>query len=167
MWYGHSRMVVVVHGKKELHLLLIHCNFLWIYWYKRFQKSEKDHHNQLVDSCHRMSQRGFLLVRTEESITCIIIAKHYDRVSKIVALSLFFYYLFMPPNTHLVMSEYRYLFWVFSSLNLSLACPTNLSKSFDLPLLNSTRGNANFLVAATQNLFTICLFSLCPLMYVF
>lgn len=65
------------------------------------------------------------------------------------------YYLSVGLNTHSVMSEYRYLFWVFS-----LACPTNLGESFDLPLLNCTSRKAYFHVSATRNLFTIHLFSL-------
>lgn len=149
---------MVVYGKKGLHLPAVACNCLWIYWCKRFKKMRKVTHNQLVDSYGHMSQRGFLLARAEKSITWVIIDKHYDRVSKTMAVSYFVYYLFMPPNTH--SAEYRYLFWVFSSLNFSLACPTNISKSFDLPLWNCTRGNAFVHVSATRNLFTVCLFSL-------
>ena len=92
--------------------------------------------NQLVGNYSHISQRGFFLVKAEESITWNVIVnilQSFPNCCCEFPFTLLLYYLYIPlspkqPLTNVKISdisEIKYLFCIFSSLNF-LSCPTSL-----------------------------------------
>ena len=92
--------------------------------------------NQLVGNYSHISQRGFFLVKAEESITWNVIVnilQSFPNCCCEFPFTLLLNYLYIPlspkqPLTNVKISdisEIKYLFCIFSSLNF-LSCPTSL-----------------------------------------